>query len=143
MLVTQTIWNIACLTAFLCAGCAKNETCGGSRRTSVNGTCVDLMTNHEHCGAADNACASGNVCYLGTCIASTCRPPLLRCGDTCIDPATDSGYCGARNQCVGEDRGEICSIDVNDVDSTWLANEADLEGICACMCGNTGCGMPL
>lgn len=38
---------------------------------------------------------------------------------------------------------EICSIDVNDVDATWLANEANLEGICACMCGNTGCGLPV
>lgn len=38
---------------------------------------------------------------------------------------------------------EMCSIDVNDVDSSWLQNEADLEGICACMCGNTGCGLPV
>lgn len=38
---------------------------------------------------------------------------------------------------------EMCSIVVSDVDAAWLETEADLEAICACMCGGAGCGLPI
>ena len=37
----------------------------------------------------------------------------------------------------------MCSIDVTHVDAAWVEDEADLQGICECMCGGTGCGLPL
>jgi hypothetical protein len=38
---------------------------------------------------------------------------------------------------------EMCSIVVNDVDGAWVEGEADLQGICECMCGGAGCGLPV
>ncbi len=37
---------------------------------------------------------------------------------------------------------EMCSIDVTNVDATWVEEEADLPSVCACMCGGAGCGSP-
>lgn len=37
---------------------------------------------------------------------------------------------------------EMCSIDVTNVDATWVEGEADLPAICECMCGGAGCGAP-
>lgn len=34
---------------------------------------------------------------------------------------------------------EMCSIDVTNVDATWVEDEADLNAICECMCGGAGC----
>jgi hypothetical protein len=38
---------------------------------------------------------------------------------------------------------EMCSIAVTNVDGAWVETEADLEGICECMCGGAGCGSPV
>ncbi len=38
---------------------------------------------------------------------------------------------------------EACSVDVSSVDATWLRQEADLLGICECMCSVVGCGAPI
>ena len=33
-----------------------------------NDVCVNTQNNPSHCGACDNACASGNFCQVGACI---------------------------------------------------------------------------
>lgn len=83
------------------------------------------------------------------CDAMDCGPPVG--GTVTTSEPVGTGTGGEPDGCGPFPPGaqtftcdcEMCSIDVNDVDNTWLENEADLEAICACMCGNTGCGLPV
>jgi hypothetical protein len=37
-------------------------------------------------------CPSGAQCVAGAC---TCAPGQIRCGGSCVDPASDSEHCGS------------------------------------------------
>ncbi len=83
--------------------------------------CVDVTTDHAHCGGCSAACEQGQVCVEGECTYS-CSPGQNICGDQCANLAKDPEHCGeCDNEC---DRGYWCE-----------------EGICVLSCpsGQTAC----
>jgi hypothetical protein len=60
--------------------------------TCCAGSCVNLQTDEDHCGACGNACDPTKVCRRGTCVCAADHP---RCGDICCLPGTEcvSGQC--------------------------------------------------
>jgi hypothetical protein len=98
-------------------------------QVDCNGTCVDPLTDTNHCGAsgacggdgggsAGVACNTGQQCAGGIC-AITCPPGQVACGGNCIDPKTNNKNCGASPGCgVGDAgtagqacaTGQVCSL---------------------------------
>jgi len=64
------------------------------------GTCVDLRSDPNNCGACGAKCCAGSVCVAGKCNVecpageSVCRDSATGCG-ACKDLWTDSTNCGA------------------------------------------------
>lgn len=70
--------------------------------------CVDLTRDEHNCGSCGNDCTTkgtGAKCVNSECI---CPAGSIKCNDKCIDPNTDSNYCGAKDKCIGESRGKTC-----------------------------------
>ena len=89
-----------------------------------NGICIEPSTNSDFCGAKGlcnsddpandnykgNRCATGQKCALVEneykCIIE-CLEGQIKChdntGDVCINPLTDSQFCGAKNSCTEMD----------------------------------------
>jgi hypothetical protein len=65
--------------------CAKSCAVG---EADCGGTCVDLASSTTHCGACNNACATGN-CQNGTC----CAVGATLCGGTCCSGVCSGGVC--------------------------------------------------
>jgi hypothetical protein len=83
--------------------------------TYCNGSCVDLSTTIDHCGACTTSCADPvhgvAVCSGGTCGAS-CNPGYTAVNGKCFDIANDPNCCGPTcTQCqTPPDGGDIgCS----------------------------------
>jgi hypothetical protein len=107
-----------------------------------SGTCIDPVSNREHCGAsgacnADAAtggaqCGAGQVCTVGKCSLS-CAAGLVDCGGTCIDPQTSRAHCGASAACDadGGTGGAACGT-----------GQVCAAGTCALSCpsGLVNCG---
>lgn len=82
-----------------------------------NGICIDPQTNAQFCGAtgtcsgpsAGTACPSGEVCASGQC-QLTCQAGFINCGGKCINPLTDTTYCGASANCGAGDQGVKCPV---------------------------------
>jgi alpha-tubulin suppressor-like RCC1 family protein len=93
-----TVWSDApagtnCSTPAngVCLGTA----CGcRNAQTNCSGVCVDLNASAVHCGGCGRACASGQDCVGGTCVAG-CIAPTTRCGSDCVDTRTNLNHCGA------------------------------------------------
>jgi hypothetical protein len=102
--------------------CPSGQICamGGCRCptgfVSCGGTCIDPNTNTRFCGAtgdcqmsnAGRTCASGELCVGGTC-GTTCGTGTILCGESCVDPLSNSRYCGARADCAGPNAGRTCT----------------------------------
>jgi Stigma-specific protein, Stig1 len=85
--------------------------CPAERPTACEGSCVDLDSSAEHCGACGAACAAGARCEAGrcgaaacaageACTSSECRSGQTRCeasGAVCeaVEPVADGTTCGA------------------------------------------------
>ena len=52
---------------------------------------------HDICPAEYSTCIYDEERALWGCV--DCLPGYVKCGETCIDPLTDSNYCGADNTC--------------------------------------------
>jgi hypothetical protein len=69
-------------------------TCGGTAARYCNGTCVDLDTDADNCGACGITCDDGNACTTDSCSAGQCvhTPVVVDDGDSCTvdtcDPVT-------------------------------------------------------
>ena len=74
-------------------------------QTDCDGTCVDISSDMENCGACGSVCESTLVtvaCIEGTCVRTSCPPLLTHCGDNanlpveehCFDLTTDPSNCG-------------------------------------------------
>ena len=62
-------------------------------------TCVDVLSNNDHCGACGAACGGGSVCTGAE--GCVCPGGLTFCAGSCVDVQTDSSHCGAcGNFCV-------------------------------------------
>ena len=92
-------------------GCASGQ-------TLCDGSCVDLNTNNQNCGACGTACPSGNGCAGGVC---TCLAGLEPCGNECTDLSKDPANCGACGNACGATQGCVA-------------------GSCACPAGYDSCG---
>ena len=119
--------------------CGAGQACGGGvcaiscppGQVACNGTCVDPKSNGTYCGAtpgcglgdagtAGTTCPGGQLCSAGTC-QSSCAQNLVPCNVngtlTCIDPSTNSQFCGATTGCNADagtagqacPSGEICA----------------------------------
>ncbi len=115
-----------------CTGMTAGSTCGVGQVCSASrcgatcpvgfvncmGNCVDPQSNPRFCGA-NFACAAGSftqcsmteICSGGRC-SSSCGAGTVRCGNppTCVDPAANLRYCGARLDCVGANAGTQCAL---------------------------------
>lgn len=67
-------------------------------RTSCDGSCWDLSTSREHCGACNRSCG-WLECIGGEC---GCAPPAERCDNDCVLLSHDPKNCGA----CGHDCGD-------------------------------------
>ncbi|RLB52439.1 MAG: hypothetical protein DRJ42_14905 [Deltaproteobacteria bacterium] len=100
--------------------------------TDCDGSCVDIYTDIDHCGACGNFCEGDEYCEGGTCIdpGPGCASPRTTCGDSCVDTRSDLGHCGGcYNSCDG---GEACRS--GSCVSTCTPSCGGAE------CGDDGCG---
>jgi hypothetical protein len=81
--------------------CAAGQLLCGAR-------CIDVSTSNDHCGACGNACASGQRCAMGACVAAmACPEGQTDCGGACVDTKTNAAHCGAcGNPCAA---GQSCA----------------------------------
>jgi hypothetical protein len=128
--------------------CAAGEICNGAGACELScqkglidcdGTCIDPMTDRNHCGAAydckaqfeGEACDPGKICDgTGSCELS-CQDGLIDCEGTCINPMTDRDHCGASGSCYGDLAGAPCE-----------GNDLCVDGECRAACpeGTSACG---
>jgi hypothetical protein len=97
--------------------------------TDCNGTCVNLLTDQNHCGPAPCGvhCTGGMTCQNGVCL---CPPGLPDCNGTCVNLRENARHCGldpVHTPCgtdctAGGTTGKICS-----------------NGLCQCPSGTQEC----
>jgi hypothetical protein len=123
------------------AACAMGQVCNNGTcqvscpagQINCNGTCVDPTNDRGYCGAYGSCegtsdgtqCAAGQVCSNGICRVS-CAGNQINCGEVCIDPSTNRGYCGASGNCVGANDGTVCD-----------PGQVCSSGLCQLSCGGT------
>lgn len=126
-------------------------------QTNCGGTCRDLTTDVNNCGACATACAAGEVCMASACAAS-CGAGLTACSGACratqIDPI-NCGTCGticparanAAPVCVTGTCNFVCNANFANCDGdplngceTNLLSSPTSCGRCANVCtGGTTC----
>src|SRR5262245_37013278 len=81
----------ACLVAAVAAGCQgkAGQSCAAGQTFCGGGTCANVATDHQNCGACGRACAANQVCQAGQC---ACGPSLLSCGSECVP--SNASHCG-------------------------------------------------
>jgi hypothetical protein len=96
---------------------------GGDAGATTMTVCADTMNDPQRCGACDRACAAGEVCRAGACIAPMCPTgqglcsvtvavpgvdggmPTSRTEARCLDLETNSDYCGTcKTRCLAGQR---------------------------------------
>lgn len=133
-----------CGASMDCSGDDAGERCGEGARcvdgacvpTCPSGflacadTCVDPATSNAFCGAegacegddVGEVCPPGQLCSGGAC-APNCAEGLLACDGECVEPRSDVRYCGAANDCTGDDAGVACAF-----------GELCVDGVCRVEC---------
>jgi hypothetical protein len=82
-------------TSRLCGSCGAYICCPAGA-SCCNGTCTDLNSDANNCGACGYVCSANNICANGTCVA--CIFPFIACGGVCVDPTSDRNNCGGCGQ---------------------------------------------
>ena len=146
---------LACCSLIVAAGCAKvgvkahapivhldagtNPNLDGGANTGgctggevlCSGVCVDTTSDPAHCGACDNACAVGDGCQGGQCVASgtSCSPGQTSCNGVCTDVTSDPTNCGAcANACAS---GQTCTAGACTGGATGCTgNQTACGGVC-------------
>jgi streptogramin lyase len=126
--------------------------------TVCDGTCVELGSNPDHCGACGQRCPEGRVCSGGNCqrdcpsgefdCAGQCRPTggsFEVCGDQCVDTTDDPAHCGGCSQVCRGDEPFCQSSTCVECRSEGDCGEDEVcrQGECACPepdCGDAECG---
>ncbi|MBL8953579.1 MAG: hypothetical protein JNK82_22580, partial [Myxococcaceae bacterium] len=105
----------------------------GATVVECNGACVNTRSDPLNCGGCGDACAAGQACRLGTCIAMCTASPPTTCGAaTMIDTNSNNMHCGfCNNACAA---GEVCSAGV-------CADSACSAG-CSAQYDRAACGQP-
>jgi hypothetical protein len=97
----------------------------GSRIANFD-VCVDFTADRNNCGACGTACATGQTCTAGACVAIACGSGLTLCGNECVNLASNQNHCGSCNRsCYSEGGQQVCTA-----------------GACACPTGQTKCVYP-
>ena len=120
---------VAAITCVAVVACEDETVMGKEAKVNCShgkvdcgGTCVDLVSNPDHCGACGLACSSTLVCSRGSCQAN-CNAGLLNCDRSCVNTHANNDNCGAcGNACVD---GNVCA-----------SSECKLS----CPLGQTECG---
>lgn len=73
-------------------GVAGSYVCQAGQ-TFCGGTCVNISTDDNNCGACGFACSSGYKCNAGTC-ALSCPPGQVMCAGVCTNINSDVNSCG-------------------------------------------------
>jgi endo-1,4-beta-D-glucanase Y len=89
----------------LLAGCAKgtstmNTQCSNNQ-DECNGTCVNVQTDQQNCGACGKTCGTGTTCQNGSC---SCASGLVSCGGSCV--ASNVQHCGT--SCTACSSAQVC-----------------------------------
>jgi hypothetical protein len=111
-----TCLSFACAPGFLCDG--------------VSGDC-----NADPCQRT--TCPKSQVCKEGEC-QLRCAPPLLECDGSCVNPESSRKFCGATNDCAGDNAGKTCTN--KQVCSDGMCSDRCQAGYIAC---EGGCIDPL
>lgn len=91
-------------------GGATKDPCGGTGWTDCSGTCANLVTDGQNCGACGNFCGTSMVCTAGSCVDVCASNGLLACGGTCVDARNDPNNCGAcGTPCAGRSPLGVCA----------------------------------
>jgi hypothetical protein len=99
-----------------CTNGTCNQSCP-SGQANCNGTCRNLATDPQHCGACGMACAMGLVCAARVC---ACPSGQTLCSGACVDLRSNADHCG------------MCGV--------RCASGMCQAGACACPAGQTACG---
>ena len=95
-------------------------------RSVCGGVPVDMDSDNKNCGECGNECKRGTYCSRGECV---CAEGFVLCGEgdgrRCIDPLTNTEFCGASGSCSGNDVGKRCK-----------EGELCLNGSCVLTCAN-------
>lgn len=88
------------------------KTCETDGQVKCGNACIDPQTDPKYCGADSNCdhyttCNDlSESCSAGTCVPKSTEQPntcqiagQVRCAGACIDPKTNSKYCGADEKC--------------------------------------------
>jgi hypothetical protein len=140
--------NAACVDG-KCVIAACREGFGDCDGDPLNGCETDIHASQRHCGSCGNACQAGEVCNeLGVC-KLTCQKGLIDCGGVCTDPSIDREFCGASDDCLGENAGTLCAADEFCLDGVCTQFVCTLD-LCGDLCVDTdfdpdhcgGCDQP-
>ncbi len=105
---------------------------------NCGGACVDLRTEHDHCGTCGRACEPAEVCFGGECLLE-CPDDTIACSGSCVDISSDVINCGeCDNVCaVGEHAEPVCEMGVCAVicEAGW--SDLDDDGSCETNCVST------
>ena len=146
--------NTRCING-ICQPVQCNDFAG---ELSCNGQCINPLTDDAHCGKAADGCAALRPCQTyqkcsnGVCRGmdeANCTGTEIFCDGMCVDPQTDTSYCGATNcsngtQCQAQqicDQG-TCKKDPRD---NCVSPEFFCDGTCINpkenkkYCGATDC----
>jgi hypothetical protein len=82
----------------------SSDACGDGL-TLCNETCVNLDTDHSHCGLCNHACEAVEVCFDGVCTLE-CPADRENCSGSCVDLSLDPAHCGACGHAC--ESGEEC-----------------------------------
>ncbi|MEW5849732.1 MAG: hypothetical protein AB2A00_13020 [Myxococcota bacterium] len=97
----------------LSLGCANNggfgEDAGPGSSSGGNNSCPDSDPDCTPMNVvcAGQTCQTGDVCDDGQC-AEGCEAGKIACRGLCVDPESDPSYCGAQDDCRGDNRGDAC-----------------------------------
>ena len=104
------------------AYCSQSQCFCDKNYIMCNSTCISPSAN-ETCGASltaqDNVCNMGKDCTtenrkscqkVGDTYQCVCDAGYIECDDQCIDPMTNSQYCGAKEDCKGNNKGQKCDM---------------------------------
>lgn len=127
--------GVVCEGGMICNAGVCEVTCPADT-IDCNGSCIDPLTDRVYCGAsgdcqganAGQRCSPGELCLLGICDLN-CPLGYIDCDGTCVDPQTDSGYCGASGNCQGANAGVQCA-----------PGEDCINAACECAVTNIDCG---
>ena len=102
--------------------CNSEQICDGGRciyqcekpKTACSDGCFDLDNDTKNCHECGHDCNEGvdpdgvqYVCVKGECVTD-CEDNELVCGGNCTNPKTSVEYCGAKDDCEGDNAGKKC-----------------------------------